>query len=65
MIAAQTTFDGLYNLIMGSTKLVNGINVPEATGNWGTDNLVTESTQPEPPFGILSKRAKKDEFYTG
>ena len=65
LIAAQTTFDGLYDLIMRSTKLVNGINVPDATGNWGTDNLVTESVQPEPPFGIISKRAKKDEFYTG
>ena len=53
LIAAETTFDGLYDLLMNSTKLVFGINVPEESGFWGCvdSQLTTETFHPRPPHG--------------
>ena len=51
LIAAETTFDGLWDLLMNSKKLVHGIHVPEESGFWGTDEIVTEVFHPTPPHG--------------
>jgi hypothetical protein len=60
-IEAETTFDGLYALMMGSTKLVFGMHVPADSGNWGlsgTDDLTTAIISPEPPIGVTSVKER-------
>ena len=64
LINAETTFDSLYDLIERSTKTVYGIKVPSATGNWGTDEMVIEVVNPSHVDGVISRRAKQNEFIT-
>ena len=51
LIAAETTFDALWDLLMNSKKLIHGIHVPDESGFWGTDEIVTEEFHTRPPHG--------------
>jgi len=64
LINNQTTFDGIYDLIERSNKTVYGIKVPADTGNWGTDEMATVVSQPSHVDGVISRRAKQNEFIT-
>ena len=54
LIAAETTFDALWDLLMNSKKLVHGIHVPEDSGFWGTDEIVAEDFHTRPPHGMTA-----------
>jgi hypothetical protein len=56
LIAAETTFDGLWDLLMNSKKLVHGIHVPDESGFWGTEHIETEVIHTRPPYGMTATK---------
>jgi hypothetical protein len=51
LILEKDNFDGLYDLIMNSNKMVHGIHVPSGSGSWGTEAISEDALHRRPPLG--------------
>jgi len=52
LILEKDDFEGLYDLIMNSNKMVHGVHVPYDSGNWGTESISEDVLHRRPPLGI-------------